>query len=191
MGSTVTPTYCWTTLLCVLCRVVFFLFAKCKHSGRGFGVTWLCVHHISRGYSETTKRLSDRRCAYAWAFSVALASDLPPQVDLSCPCEESSATTTPAPFFFPFPSLTLRPSRCSCAPHRTMLFLLKTHRQMLSFGRNLTENGSFNLKQTFISASLLWLQACRAEPTPGIPLCNRETKTRRHSFSFWSYMVEM
>lgn len=53
---------------------------------------------------------------------------------------------------------------------------------MLSFGRNLTEKGSFNLKQTFIFASLLWLQACGAEPRPGIPLCNRETKTRRQSF---------
>lgn len=94
----------------------------------------------------------------------------------------------PAPFVFAFPSLTLWLGHCSCTPYRTMLFLLKTHRQTLSFGHNLMEKGRFHLKQTFILASLFWLQACGAEPTPGLWLCNRETG--RHSFCFCRYPHE-
>lgn len=48
-------TVCW--IFFVLC--CFFLLAQ---KLKVLWQTWLCAHHISWGYSETTKKLSDLRC---------------------------------------------------------------------------------------------------------------------------------
>lgn len=162
-----------------------------------FQISWMLQ-------GEYKKHLRSQVCMYISVKWVWPVSDLPSQLDLLCPYGESSTTTKPVPIYLPI-SITLSlteilsiHSALALLPHRIMLFLLNV--DLLDTQTDAViwpkphEKGNFNLKQTFIFTSLLWLQDARpVELKPHLePHCakkQRHTELQKNGNKKWGFYL--